>query len=80
MGFDRHSIQQCRGSYSREVGNGEKGIGVEDVGLEEPLKQVPRHWVTQGSKRRLGTAGGSSSRVYKEREEEDFGDRRVGVS
>lgn len=36
---------------SREVGDGEEGIRVEDVGFKESLKQVPRHWVTQGSER-----------------------------
>lgn len=28
----------------REVGDGEKGVLVEDVALEESLQQVPRHW------------------------------------
>lgn len=30
---------------SREVGDGEEGIRVEDVGFKESLKQVPRHWL-----------------------------------
>lgn len=34
---------------SREVGDGEKGVGVEDVGFEESLKQVPRHWLRKGA-------------------------------
>lgn len=36
-------LQQMNGPL-REVGDGEKGVLVEDVALEEPLQQVPRHW------------------------------------
>ncbi len=31
------------GADSREVGDGEEGVGVEDITLEKALEQVPRH-------------------------------------
>lgn len=34
---------------SREVGDGEERIRIEDVGFEESLQQVPRHWAMLGS-------------------------------
>lgn len=57
---------------SREVRDGEEGVRVEDVGFEESLQQVPRHWVTRASGRR-GTerrrrAGGGASFSWRRRE------------
>lgn len=34
----------------REVGDGEKGVLVEDVAVKEPLQEVPRHWVRSWSR------------------------------
>lgn len=31
----------------REVGDGEKGVLVEDFAVKEPLQEVPRHWCLQ---------------------------------
>ncbi len=45
--------------YVREVRDGEKGVLVEDIALEEPLQQVPRHWVWRrsGGRQDWGTGG-----------------------
>ena len=63
-----------RQANSRQVGDGEKGIGVEDVRLEEPLEQIPRHWITRCRRRRAaaaaasdGVGGASSSWTWGER-------------
>lgn len=32
----------------REVGDGEKGVLVEDFAVKEPLQEVPRHWSFAG--------------------------------
>lgn len=55
---------------SREVGDGEERIRIEDVGFEESLQQVPRHWFTRSCEQALedrtggigGCEGGASSR------------------
>lgn len=41
----------------REVGDGEKGVLVEDVAVKEPLQEVPRHWVRRWSRSRLFWGG-----------------------
>lgn len=33
-----------KGFGIREVGDGEKGVLVEDLAVKEPLQEVPRHW------------------------------------
>lgn len=38
----------------REVGDGEKGVLVEDLAVQEPLEEVPRHWYLKAP----GEAGG----------------------
>lgn len=35
----------------REVGDGEKGVLVEDFAVKEPLQEVPRHWSFAGGRR-----------------------------
>lgn len=63
-------LQDEKDGHSRQVGDGEEGIRIEDVGFEESLQQVPRHWVTRGSTKTLrdekdrigGCDGGASSR------------------
>lgn len=55
----------CRGSQKdamtlddvREVGDGEKGVLVEDVAVKEPLEEVPRHWVRRWSRSSLFLGG-----------------------
>lgn len=47
----------CRWQCLREVGHGEKGILIEHVALQEPLQQVPRHWLW----RDCSTGGGALS-------------------
>lgn len=37
----------------REVGDGEKGVLVEDVAVKEPLEEVPRHWIRRWSRSSL---------------------------
>lgn len=38
------------GEGIRKVGDGEKGVLVEDVAVKEPLQEVPRHWGRQLSR------------------------------
>lgn len=40
----------------REIGDGEKGVLVEDFAVKEPLQEVPRHWSFAGG-RRLSASG-----------------------
>lgn len=41
----------------REVGDGEKGVLVEDVAVKEPLEEVPRHWIRRWSRSNLFLGG-----------------------
>lgn len=41
----------------REVGDGEKGVLVEDVAVKEPLEEVPRHWIRRWSRSSLFLGG-----------------------
>ena len=47
---------------AREVRHGEEGVLVEDVALEEPLQQVPRHWLRRRWGALLGWADGLGGR------------------
>lgn len=42
---------------SREIGDGEERVRIEDIGFEESLKQVPRHWGYAGESS-TGSGGG----------------------
>ena len=61
-----------RQRHAREVRHGEKGILVKDIALEEPLQQVPRHWL----RRRQG--GGWAVRTRK-RKRCDGGGRQASM-
>lgn len=41
----------------REVGDGEKGVLVEDFAVKEPMQEVPRHWSLAGPEA-MGESGG----------------------
>lgn len=47
VGQREEEESRAGGNFLREVRDGKEGVGVEDVGLEEALEQVPRHLGTQ---------------------------------
>lgn len=59
---DKSSWQDSRGlgvaGTIREVGDGEKGVLVKDLAVQEPLKEVPRHWCFEAPGKQDGVRGG----------------------
>jgi hypothetical protein len=54
--------------HSRQIGHGQRGIGVEVVRLDEALKQIPTHLGRLiGARRREGEEGMCSSRYVERR-------------
>lgn len=47
---------------SRKIGDGEEGIRIEDVGFDESLQQVPRHWATCARRSGRTVDGGAGRR------------------
>ena len=48
---------RAEGMDSREIGDREEGVRIEDIGFEESLKQVPRHW-GYAEEKSTGSGGG----------------------
>ncbi len=42
-------IGKMRGVFLREVGYRKERVLVKDIALDEPLKQIPRHWCLAGT-------------------------------
>lgn len=70
------------GGSIREVGDGEKGVLVEDFAVQEPLEEVPRHWCLEAPRKRLaawGTDSGSGSGVGTARARGGYGHPDAGL-
>jgi hypothetical protein len=50
-GVSALQIWKIRGMFLREVGYRKEWVLVKDIALDEPLKQIPRHWCLAGAGR-----------------------------